>query len=77
VDVNTRPLADTFRDQWVSFQLTKVEPYNHNTKIYHFEFPGEDGKSAIAGGNVASALLCKAVEGENEPKDDKGKPVIR
>ncbi|KAK4684299.1 cytochrome-b5 reductase, partial [Tremellales sp. Uapishka_1] len=65
------------KDQWVPFLLTKVEPYNHNTKIYHFAFPGEDGESKMAGGEVASALLVKSVAGEDEVKDEKGKPVIR
>lgn len=64
----------TLRDAWTPFTLTKVEPYNHNSKIYHFTF---DDPNAIAGGEVASALLVRSPQGEGEVKDDKGKPVIR
>ena len=65
-----------FRDQWIPFTLSKVEPYNHNTKIYHFDFPPE-AKDKSTGINVAGALLTKAPEGETEIKDEKGKPVVR
>lgn len=54
--------------------MTKVEDYNHNTKLYTFDF-GDPEKTR--GGQVANALLVKTPEGENEVKDDKGKPVIR
>ncbi|WVR04153.1 hypothetical protein IAU60_001152 [Kwoniella sp. DSM 27419] len=64
------------KDSWVPFTLSKIEPYNHNTQIYHFSF-GEDGNDKIAGGKAASALLVKSPGGDNEVKDDKGKPVIR
>lgn len=64
------------RDKWVPFELASVEPYNHNTKVYHFKFP-EDSKDKVSGIPVAGALLVKTPEGENEVKDDKGKPVIR
>ena len=39
-------------------------------------FP-DDAKDKAAGGEVASALLVKSPEGDEEVKDDKGKPVIR
>lgn len=42
--------------------------------MYHFTF---DDPNAIAGGEVASALLVRSPEGEGQVKDDKGKPVIR
>ncbi|KAK1923196.1 putative cytochrome-b5 reductase [Papiliotrema laurentii] len=64
------------KDKWVPFELASVEPYNHNTKVYHFKFP-EDSKDKVSGIPVAGALLVKMPEGENEVKDDKGKPVIR
>lgn len=54
--------------------MTKVEDYNHNTKLYTFDF-GDPEKTR--GGQVANALLVKTPEGENEVKDDKGKPVIK
>jgi NAD(P)H-flavin reductase len=53
--------------------LAKVEPYNHNTKVYHFSF--DDDK--VSGGQVASCLLVRTPEGEGQVLDDKGKPVIR
>ncbi|RSH87002.1 NADH-cytochrome b5 reductase [Saitozyma podzolica] len=58
---------------WTPFLLTKVEDYNHNTKLYTFDF-GDPEKTR--GGQVANALLVKTPEGEYEVKDDKGKPVI-
>jgi cytochrome-b5 reductase len=64
------------RDSWTPFTLSKVEPYNHNTKIYTFDF-GPDGKDKVSGGQVASALLVRSPEGDQEVKDEKGKPVIR
>jgi cytochrome-b5 reductase len=64
------------RDQWTPFTLAKVEPYNHNTKVYHFDFP-EDARDKVSGITVAGALLVKTPEGDQEVKDDKGKPVIR
>lgn len=64
------------RDSWTPILLDKVEPYNHNTKIYTFSF-GEEGKEKISGGQVASALLVRSVEGDGQVTDEKGKPVIR
>ena len=61
------------KDKWVDFELEKVEPYNHNTSIYHFKLPGDD---QVAGMKVASALLVKASDSQ-ACVDDKGKPVIR
>ncbi|ORY31302.1 hypothetical protein BCR39DRAFT_494109 [Naematelia encephala] len=69
-------LGVLIKDAWTPFTLEKVEPYNHNSKIYTFSF-GEEGKQKISGGQVASALLVKTPEGDEEVKDDKGKPVIR
>ncbi|WFD01527.1 cytochrome-b5 reductase [Malassezia obtusa] len=52
-------------------KLKEVKPYNHDSSVYVFELP--DNK--LSGLFVAS---CLAVRGANdEPKDDKGKPVIR
>jgi len=62
------------KDQWTPFLLTKVEPYNHNSAIYTFSF-GDDSKTR--GDEVASALLVRSPMGDDEVKDDKGKPVIR
>jgi cytochrome-b5 reductase len=53
-----------------------VEPHNHNTQIYHFDFP-EESREKTSGIPVAGALLVKSAEGENEVRDEKGKPVIR
>ena len=64
------------RDQWQAFTLNKIEPYNHNTKIYHFDFPA-DSKDKVTGIQVAGALLVKSPDGEAEIKDEKGKPVVR
>jgi hypothetical protein len=64
------------RDNWTPFTLTKVEPYNHNTKVYHFSF-GEGNEDKISGGSVAHCILVRTPEGEGEILDDKGKPVIR
>lgn len=67
------PVEALIKNSWVDFKLEKVEPYNHNTKIYTFSFPDSE---SIAGGKAASALLTKA----SDPQallDDKGKPVIR
>ncbi|KAI5451977.1 hypothetical protein NCC49_001276 [Naganishia albida] len=61
------------KNNWVDLKLEKVEPYNHNTNIYHFSFPDPN---ATAGGQTASALLVKASDGQT-CLDDKGKPVIR
>ncbi|ORX40784.1 hypothetical protein BD324DRAFT_612102 [Kockovaella imperatae] len=67
--------AVLIKDQWIPFTLSKVEPYNHNSKVYHFEFPPE-GKDKTTGIPVAGALLTKAPD-EAGINDDKGKPVIR
>ena len=64
------------KDKWTPFTLASVEDYNHNTKIYHFNFP-DDAKDKVSGIDVAGALLVKSAGGDNEVKDDKGKPVIR
>jgi cytochrome-b5 reductase len=64
------------KDKWTPFTLASVEDYNHNTKVYHFNFP-EDARDKVSGIEVAGALLVKSAGGENEVKDDKGKPVIR
>ena len=61
------------RDEWRPFKLSKVEPYNHNTKVYHFSFDADK----VSGGQVASCLLVRSPEGEGEIVDAKGKPVIR
>ncbi|WRT65297.1 uncharacterized protein IL334_002240 [Kwoniella shivajii] len=64
------------KDTWTPFTLTNIEPYNHNTAIYTFSF-GDDSQHKVSGGQVASALLVKSPGGDDEVKDDKGKPVIR
>lgn len=64
------------RDSWTAFKLAKVEPYNHNSSTYHFDYP-EEAREKVSGIQVAGAILIKSPEGENEVKDDKGKPVIR
>jgi len=64
------------KDTWTAFKLSKVEPYNHNSNVYHFEFP-EESKDKVSGLQVAGAILVRTPEGENEVRDEKGKPVIR
>lgn len=64
------------KDNWTPFILSKVEPYNHNSKVYHFSF-GEGGEEKVSGGSVAHCLLVRTPEGPGEILDDKGKPVIR
>lgn len=59
------------KDSWVPFKLTKVDAYNHNTKIYTFDI----GENKLSGGEVAYLLMVQA-EGD-AVKDDKGKPVAR
>jgi cytochrome-b5 reductase len=68
--------AALIKDTWTPFTLASVEPYNHNTSVYHFKFP-EDAKDKASGIEVAGALLVKSPAGDNEVKDAKGKPVIR
>lgn len=58
-------------DEFRPFKLKEVKPYNHDSSIYVFELPDKK-KSGLF---VASCLVVRG-EGE-EPKDDKGKPVIR
>jgi cytochrome-b5 reductase len=64
------------RDTWTAFKLNKVEPHNHNSNVYHFDFP-EEAREKASGIQVAGAILVKTPEGDKEVKDDKGKPVIR
>ncbi|KAK4050864.1 hypothetical protein OIV83_003286 [Microbotryomycetes sp. JL201] len=59
-------------DEWKTFKLDKVEPYNHNTAKFIFKLP--EGTAAAT--PVASALLVKAVNKE-DCQDDKQKPVLR
>lgn len=73
---NPGVMGALMKDTWTPFTLTNIEPHSRNTKIYHFSFP-DDAKDKAAGGEVASALLVKSPEGDEEVKDDKGKPVIR
>jgi cytochrome-b5 reductase len=70
------PVVAYSRDAWTAFKLSKIEPYNYNSNTYHFDFP-EEAKDQVSGIQVAGAILVKSPGGENEVKDDKGKPVIR
>ncbi|KIR32002.1 cytochrome b5 reductase [Cryptococcus deuterogattii MMRL2647] len=63
------------KDTWIPFTLEKIEKYNHNANIYHFSF-GEEGKDKISGGEVASVVLLRSLEGPDQIKDEKGKPII-
>ncbi|WVQ83455.1 hypothetical protein IAT38_005596 [Cryptococcus sp. DSM 104549] len=69
-------ISALIKDSWVPFTIEKIEKYNHNTNIYHFNF-GEEHKDKTSGGEVASVVLIRSPEGEGELKDDKGKPIIR
>ncbi|BGP18733.1 hypothetical protein JCM10213_009212 [Rhodosporidiobolus nylandii] len=59
-------------DEFRSFPIEDIIPYNHNTSRFVFTLP--EGTSS--GLTVASALICKAAK-EGEGLNDKGKPVIR
>ncbi|GAA6041340.1 hypothetical protein JCM8097_007671 [Rhodosporidiobolus ruineniae] len=59
-------------DEFRSFPISDIIPYNHNTSRFVFDLP--EGTSS--GLTVASALICKAAK-EGEGLNDKGKPVIR
>ncbi|GAA5980037.1 hypothetical protein JCM11641_008269 [Rhodosporidiobolus odoratus] len=59
-------------DEFRSFPIEEIIPYNHNTSRFIFSLP--EGTSS--GLTVASALICKAAK-EGEGLNDKGKPVIR
>ncbi|BGP34322.1 hypothetical protein JCM10296v2_006137 [Rhodotorula toruloides] len=59
-------------DEFRSFKIVEVIPYNHNTSRFVFALP----QGTSSGLTVASALVCKAAK-EGEGLNDKGKPVIR
>ncbi|KAF1985654.1 NADH-cytochrome b5 reductase [Aulographum hederae CBS 113979] len=54
---------------FVSLRLDEIENYNHNTKKFRFAFP--EGREAVSGLQITSALLTKYKGPEME------KPVLR
>ncbi|GAA5918680.1 hypothetical protein JCM6882_006213, partial [Rhodosporidiobolus microsporus] len=59
-------------DEFRSFVIEDIVPYNHNTTRFVFSLP--EGTSS--GLTVASAVVAKAAK-EGEGLNDKGKPIIR
>jgi len=59
-------------DEFRSFKLSKVIPYNHNSSRFVFDLP----EGTDSGLNVASALVVKAAK-EGEALGKNGKPVVR
>ncbi|GAA5859346.1 hypothetical protein JCM1840_004573 [Sporobolomyces johnsonii] len=59
-------------EEFRTFKLAEVHPYNHNTSRFVFDLP--EGTSS--GLTVASALVVKATK-EGEAVGKNGKPVIR
>ncbi|KAJ7269360.1 hypothetical protein B0H12DRAFT_1249740 [Mycena haematopus] len=59
-------------DEFVTFSLKKVVPYNHNTSTFIFELPPKTSSKLP----VASCVVVQAAEPE-ALKDKKGNPVIR
>lgn len=55
------------KDEWRSFKIKEIHPYNHDSKIYVIETPAGSPSGLIN----TSALLIKG-----DVKDDKGKNVI-
>lgn len=62
-------------EEWTTLTLKNVEPYNDNTRIYHFGFDGENAENKTSGMTVASCIMIKSPEGV--VVDSKGKPIIR
>ncbi|WFD43170.1 cytochrome-b5 reductase [Malassezia psittaci] len=59
------------KDEFRSFKLKEIQPYNHDSAVYVFELP-DNKKSGL------SVCSCLVVRGAGEdPKDENGKPVIR
>ncbi|KAL1412506.1 hypothetical protein Q8F55_000252 [Vanrija albida] len=65
------------KDTWIPVKVSKIDSYNHNTKVYRLDFQGEDAKDKVSGITVAGAIVVKTPEGEGQVLDAKGKPVIR
>ncbi|KAF7337563.1 NADH-cytochrome b5 reductase [Mycena sanguinolenta] len=59
-------------EEFVSFTLKKVVPYNHNSSTFIFELPPKTSSKLP----VASCVVVQAAEPE-ALQDKKGKPVIR
>lgn len=68
---STEPVFD--KDNFLPFEIKKIESYNHNTKLITFSTP----KGQATNLPVASALFARPADEEGGPKDDKGNPVVR
>lgn len=66
-NTKTEPQGGLNPNAFVSLKLKSVEPYNYNTKVYHFALPDPNTALDLP---VSSAVVCKFI-GED------GKPVIR
>lgn len=68
--LSTEPVFD--KDNFLPFEITKIEPYNLNTKLITFATP----KGQATNLPVASALFARSAD-EDGPKDNKGNLVVR
>ncbi|KAJ7459030.1 cytochrome-b5 reductase [Mycena galericulata] len=60
-------------EEFVTFQLKKVVPYNHNSSKFIFGLPPQTSSKLP----VASCVIVKAADGAEPLKDKKGNPVVR
>lgn len=66
-----------YSDAWTPLALSEVEQISDNTKVYKFNFEGDNAANKTAGITVAGVVLVRSPTGEGQVNDDKGKPVIR
>ncbi|KAK7063910.1 NADH-cytochrome b5 reductase [Favolaschia claudopus] len=70
---SSEPLPSALNsDQFVSFKVKKVVPYNHNSSTFIFELPPKTSSKLP----VASCVVVQAEDPE-ALKDKKGNPVVR
>ncbi|KAK6539357.1 NADH-cytochrome b5 reductase [Orbilia ellipsospora] len=67
IEPEKEPIPTLDGENWVALKLSKVEDYNHNTKLFTFDLPSKDHVSGL---KTASAILTKY-----EPEG--GRPVVR
>ncbi|WFD35810.1 cytochrome-b5 reductase [Malassezia cuniculi] len=56
------------KDEWRSFKIKEIRPYNHDSSIYVFETPAGTASGIV---NTSALLMTGDV------KDENGKPVVR
>lgn len=59
------------KDEWRTFKLKEVRPYNHDSSLYVFELPGNKRSGVF----VESCIVVRGAGAE--PRDDNDKPIIR